>query len=314
MDRHAKIYIAGHRGMVGSSIERALERRGYDNLVCRSHKELDLTDQAAVKRFFDAEEPEYVFLTAAKVGGILANSAYPADFLYENTMMEMNVLRAAFEHGVKKLLFTGSSCIYPRLALQPIKEESLLTGALEPTNEAYAVAKICGLKYCEYLFRQHGADFISVMPSNLYGPGDNYQPEESHVLPALLRRFHEAKTLGREEAAVWGSGRPRREFLYVDDMTDACLLLMENYSGPETVNIGTGHDISIREAAEAVARAVGFEGRLAFDASKPDGTPRKLLDVSKLGAMGWSARVPLEEGLRLTYADFLKNEGGRYGT
>jgi GDP-L-fucose synthase len=279
--------------------------------VGRSHKELDLTDQAAVKRFFDAEEPEYVFLTAAKVGGIQVNSAYPADFLYENTMIEMNVLRTAFEHGVKKLLFTGSSCIYPRLAPQPSKEDSLLTGALEPTNEAYAVAKICGLKYCEYLFCQHGADFISVMPSNLYGPGDNYRPEDSHVLPALLRRFHEEKVRGTGEAAVWGSGTPRREFLYVDDMAEACLLLMENYSGSETVNIGTGYDVSIREAA---ARAVGFKGKLVFDSSKPDGTPRKLLDVSKLRALGWSARISLEEGLRLAYADFLKNEGSRCET
>ncbi len=311
MDRHGKIYIAGHRGMAGSSIVRALKRRGYDNLVGRSHKELDLTDQAAVKRFFDAEEPEYVFLTAAKVGGIQVNSAYPADFLYENTMIEMNVLRTAFEHGVKKLLFTGSSCIYPRLAPQPSKEDSLLTGALEPTNEAYAVAKICGLKYCEYLFCQHGADFISVMPSNLYGPGDNYRPEDSHVLPALLRRFHEEKVRGTGEAAVWGSGTPRREFLYVDDMAEACLLLMENYSGSETVNIGTGYDVSIREAA---ARAVGFKGKLVFDSSKPDGTPRKLLDVSKLRALGWSARISLEEGLRLAYADFLKNEGSRCET
>ena len=294
--------------MVGGAIVRALTVRGCHNLVLRGFAELDLRRQDAVEAFFAAERPEYVFLAAAKVGGILANSRYPADFLYDNLALELNVLRAAQQSGVKKLLFLGSSCIYPRLAPQPMPESCLLTGALEPTNEAYALAKISGLRYCAYLNRQYGTDFISAMPTNLYGPNDNYHPEHSHVLPALIRRFHEAKERGLNEVVVWGTGAPRREFLYVDDLADACLFLMDRYSGDETVNVGTGKEISIRALAELVKEAVGYEGALVFDPTKPDGAPQKLLDVSKLTALGWTYQTELADGVRLAYADFLRGE------
>jgi len=302
-----KIYVAGHRGMVGSALVRELRRNGYGNIVTRTHTDLDLTDQRAVAEFFDAERPDYVFLAAAKVGGIVANREAPADFMYQNMMLEMNVIHAAWRSGVRKLLFLGSSCIYPRLAPQPMTESCLLTSALEPTNEAYALAKISGLKYCEYLNRQYGTDFISVMPTNLYGPNDNYHPEHSHVLPALIRRFHEAKEAGAPEVVCWGDGSPLREFMYVDDLAGLCVFLMNNYSGDETVNAGTGTELSIRELAATVARIVGYKGRIVWDTTRPNGTPRKLLDVSKARALGWTYRTGLEEGIRLTYNDFLTN-------
>ncbi len=307
MEKDAKIYVAGHRGMVGSAIVRRLEKAGYHNLVLRSSKELDLRRQADTEAFFAAEKPDYVFLAAAKVGGILGNAKQPADFLYDNIVLEMNAIRAAWQNGVKKLMFLGSSCIYPRLAPQPMPENCLLTGALEQTNEGYALAKISGLKYCEYLDSQYGADYISVMPTNLYGRNDNYHPQNSHVLPAFIRRFHEAKTSGQKKVVCWGTGSPMREFLYVDDLADACVFLMNTYSGAETVNVGTGKELSIRSLAELVARVVGYEGEIEWDASKPDGTPRKLLDVSKLEKLGWKYKTELEEGIRLTYEDFLHN-------
>ena len=307
MEKEAKIYVAGHRGMVGSAIVRELERQGYTNIVTRTHAELDLTDQKAVEEFFAAERPEYVFLAAAKVGGIAANDAAPADFMYQNMMLEMNVIHSAWRNGCRKLEFLGSSCIYPRLAPQPMPESCLLTSSLEKTNEAYALAKISGLKYCEYLNRQYGTDFISVMPTNLYGPNDNYHPTHSHVLPALIRRFHEAKERNAPEVVCWGDGSPLREFLYVDDLADLCVFLMNNYSGNETVNAGTGKELSIRELAETVAETVGYEGRIVWDATKPNGTPRKLLDVSKATALGWTYRTELRDGIRLSYADFLAN-------
>ncbi len=307
MEKDAKIYVAGHRGMVGSAIVRRLEEAGYHNLVLRSSKELDLRRQADTEAFFAAEKPDYVFLAAAKVGGILGNAKQPADFLYDNIVLEMNAIRAAWQNGVKKLMFLGSSCIYPRLAPQPMPENCLLTGALEQTNEGYALAKISGLKYCEYLDSQYGADYISVMPTNLYGRNDNYHPQNSHVLPAFIRRFHEAKTSGQKKVVCWGTGSPMREFLYVDDLADACVFLMNTYSGAETVNVGTGKELSIRSLAELVARVVGYEGEIEWDASKPDGTPRKLLDVSKLEKLGWKYKTELEEGIRLTYEDFLHN-------
>lgn len=307
MEKDAKIYVAGHRGMVGSAIVRRLEEAGYHNLVLRSSKELDLRRQADTEAFFAAEKPDYVFLAAAKVGGILGNAKQPADFLYDNIVLEMNAIRAAWQNGVKKLMFLGSSCIYPRLAPQPMPENCLLTGALEQTNEGYALAKISGLKYCEYLDSQYGADYISVMPTNLYGRNDNYHPQNSHVLPAFIRRFHEAKTSGQKKVVCWGTGSPMREFLYVDDLADACVFLMNTYSGTETVNVGTGKELSIRSLAELVARVVGYEGEIEWDASKPDGTPRKLLDVSKLEKLGWKYKTELEEGIRLTYEDFLHN-------
>ncbi len=313
MNKSAKIYVAGHQGMVGSAICRELNRQGYTNLVIRSHEQLDLTRQDEVERFFAEERPEYVFLAAAKVGGIAGNMAAMAGFMYENTMIEMNVIRSAWQNGCRKLEFLGSSCIYPRLAPQPIREDSLLTGALEQTNEAYALAKISGLKYCEYLNRQQGAEFISVMPCNLYGPNDNYHPENSHVIPGMLRRFHEAKEAGAEHVTCWGDGSPLREFLYVDDLASLCVLLMKEYSGSETVNAGSGREISIRELAELVAKTVGFDGEIRWDTSRPNGTPRKVLDCAKAGSMGWRCRTDLEEGLRLAYADFLKGarrEGG----
>ncbi|MBR4128377.1 MAG: GDP-L-fucose synthase [Bacteroidaceae bacterium] len=307
MNKCSKIYVAGHRGMVGSAIVRELQRQGYTNIITRTHAELDLTRQDQVERFFAEERPEYVFLAAAKVGGIIANQSALADFMYENMMLEMNVIHAAWKNGCKKLEFLGSSCIYPRLAPQPMKEDCLLTSALEPTNEAYALAKISGLKYCEYLNRQYGTDFISLMPTNLYGPNDNYHPTHSHVLPALIRRFHEAKEQGLKEVTCWGDGSPLREFLYVDDLANLCVFLMENYSGNETVNAGSGKEITIKGLTELVAKVIGYEGAILWDTSKPNGTPRKLLDVSKSAAMGWTAQTSLEEGIRLAYADFLSN-------
>lgn len=307
MNPGSKIYVAGHRGMVGSAIVRELRRQGYENIVTRTHSELDLTRQADVERFFTQEKPEYVFLAAAKVGGIIANNDAPADFMYDNMIMEMNVIHAAWINGVKKLEFLGSSCIYPRLAPQPMKESCLLTSSLEQTNEAYALAKISGLKYCEYLNRQHGTDFISVMPTNLYGPNDNYHPEHSHVLPALIRRFHEAKLSGAESVTCWGDGSPMREFLYVDDLANLCVFLMNHYSGNETVNAGTGKELTIKELTEIVADIVGYRGKILWDTSRPNGTPRKLLDVSKATALGWTYRTELPDGIRMAYADFLSN-------
>ena len=305
MKLDSKIYVAGHRGMVGSAIVRELKRQGYTNIVTRTHDELDLTRQEAVERFFAEERPEYVFLAAAKVGGIMANQSALADFMYENMVLEMNVIHAAWKNGCRKLEFLGSSCIYPKLAPQPMQENCLLTSALEPTNEAYALAKISGLKYCEYLNRQYGTDYISVMPTNLYGPNDNYHPTRSHVLPALIRRFHEAKVAGLKEVTCWGNGSPYREFLYVDDLANLCVFLMNHYSGNETVNAGTGKELTIRELTEKVARAVGYEGAILWDTTKPNGTPRKLLDVSKATALGWTYRTELDEGIRLAYQDFL---------
>lgn len=307
MDKNGKIYVAGHRGMVGSAIVRALEKNGYHNIVTRTHKELDLTRQDAVEAFFAEEKPDYVFLAAAKVGGIVANNEAPADFLYENMILEMNVIHSAFKNNVKKLMFLGSSCIYPRMCPQPIKEDYLLTGALEQTNEAYALSKISGLKYCEYLNRQYHTDYISVMPTNLYGPNDNYHPTHSHVLPALIRRFHEAKVDNLPYVTCWGTGKPLREFLYVDDLADACVFLMNNYSGNETVNLGTGKELTIKELTELVAKVIGYTGEIRWDSSKPDGTPRKLLDVSKLESLGWHYKTELEDGIRLSYQDFLTN-------
>ena len=307
MEKDAKIYVAGHRGMVGSAIVRELQRQGYTNLITRTHRELDLTRQVEVERFMAEEKPEYVFLAAAKVGGIAANEAALADFMYDNMILEMNVVHSAWENGCKKLEFLGSSCIYPRMAPQPMKEEYLLSGYLEKTNEAYALAKISGLKYCEFLNRQYGTDFISVMPTNLYGPNDNYHPTHSHVLPALIRRFHEAKEAGLSSVTCWGDGSALREFLYVDDLANLCVFLMNNYSGNETVNAGTGKELTIKELTEKVAAVVGYEGEILWDPSKPNGTPRKLLDVSKTKAMGWEAKTSLEDGIRLTYQDFLTN-------
>lgn len=308
MEKSAKIYVAGHRGMVGSAIVRCLQAQGYENIVTRTSKELDLRRQDQVEKFFAEEKPDYVFLAAAKVGGIMANSKHPADFMYDNMILEMNVIKAAYDNQVKKLMFLGSSCIYPRMAPQPMPESCLLTSALEQTNEAYALAKISGLKYCEYLNRQYNTDYISVMPTNLYGPNDNYHPEHSHVLPALIRRFHEAKEAGLPSVTIWGTGTPLREFLYVDDLADACVYLMNTYSGNETVNLGTGKELTIKELAETVKRVVGYEGAIEFDTSKPDGTPRKLLDVSKLEKLGWKYKTELEDGIRLAYDDFLHSE------
>lgn len=307
MELNAKIYVAGHKGMVGSAIVRNLKAKGYTNIITRTHSELDLLNQAAVNQFFEEEKPEYVFLAAAKVGGIVANSEHLADFMYENMVLEMNVIHAAWKNNVKKLEFLGSSCIYPKLAPQPMPESCLLTSALEPTNEAYALAKISGLKYCEYLNRQYGTDYISCMPTNLYGPNDNYHPLHSHVLPALIRRFHEAKINGLAEVTCWGDGSPYREFLYVDDMADACVFLMNNYSGNETVNLGTGKELTIKELTELVAKVIGYTGKIKWDTTKPNGTPRKLLDVSKLHNLGWTHKVELEEGIKLSYKDFLEN-------
>ena len=307
MEKGSKIYVAGHRGMVGSAIVRELERQGYTNIITRTHQELDLLRQEEVERFFEEERPEYVFLAAAKVGGIIANQSALADFMYENMMLEMNVIHSAWKNGCRKLEFLGSSCIYPKFAPQPMPESCLLTSALEPTNEAYALAKISGLKYCEYLNRQYGTDYISLMPTNLYGPNDNYHPEHSHVLPALIRRFHEAKEQGADSVTCWGDGSPLREFLYVDDLANLCVFLMNHYSGNETVNAGSGKELTIKELTEKVARIVGYEGKIMWDTTRPNGTPRKLLDVSKAKALGWEAKVDLDEGIRLAYEDFLHN-------
>ncbi len=307
MEKEAKIYVAGHRGMVGSAIVRELERQGYHNIITRTHAQLDLTDQRAVAEFFATERPDYVFLAAAKVGGIVANNTAPADFMWVNMTLEMNVIHSAWQNNVKKLLFLGSSCIYPRMAPQPMPESCLLTSALEQTNEAYALAKISGLKYCEYLNRQYGTDYISVMPTNLYGPNDNYHPEHSHVLPALIRRFHEAKVAGAPTVTCWGDGSPLREFLYVDDLANLCVFLMKNYSGNETVNAGTGKELTIRNLTELVAKVIGYEGEILWDTTRPNGTPRKLLDVSKAKNLGWQYRTELEEGIKLAYEDFLNS-------
>ena len=305
MQLNDKIYIAGHRGMVGGGISRRLTTLGYQNLVTKSSAELDLRSQADVNEFFSKEKPDYVFLAAAKVGGIHANNTYRAEFLYDNLMMETNIIHAAWKHGVKKLMFLGSSCIYPKMAPQPLQESSLLTGPLEPTNEPYAIAKIAGIKLCEAYRDQYGCNYISVMPTNLYGIGDNYHPENSHVLPALIRRFHEAKEARQPSVTVWGSGTPKREFLFADDLAAACVFLMLHYDEKELVNIGTGEDLTIRELAETVKEVVCYEGDIVFDTSKPDGTPRKLMDVSKLHKLGWKHSVELKEGLVQAYADFL---------
>ncbi len=307
MEKESKIYVAGHRGMVGSAIVRELQRQGYTNIITRTHKELDLINQQAVNDFFTAEQPEYVFLAAAKVGGIIANQNHLADFMYDNMMLEMNVINAAWRNDVKKLEFLGSSCIYPRMAPQPMPESCLLTSSLEQTNEAYALAKISGLKYCEYLNRQYGTDYISVMPTNLYGPNDNYHPEHSHVLPALIRRFHEAKEAGLEEVTCWGDGSPLREFLYVDDLANLCVFLMNNYSGNETVNAGTGKELTIKKLTEITAEIIGFKGKIKWDTARPNGTPRKLLDVSKATKLGWTYKTELVDGIRLSYEDFINN-------
>ncbi|MFT2007759.1 GDP-L-fucose synthase [Pontibacter sp. 13R65] len=304
MNKSAKIYVAGHRGMVGSAICRKLEQDGYSHIISKTSKELDLRDQQAVLSFFEYEKPDYVFLAAAKVGGIQANNTYRAEFLYDNLMIEANIIQAAFVHGVTKLQFLGSSCIYPKMAPQPLKEDYLLTGTLEQTNEPYAIAKIAGIKLCEAYRDQYGCDFISVMPTNLYGYNDNYDLNNSHVLPALIRKFHEAKDNGAPSVTVWGTGSPRREFLFADDLAEACVFLMENYSGRELVNIGTGEDVTIKELALLVKEVVGFEGELVFDNTKPDGTPRKLMDVSKLHQLGFKHKTELKDGIALAYADF----------
>lgn len=307
MDKASKIFVAGHRGLVGSAILRKLQTEGYSNIVTRTREELDLRDQQAVNRFFEEERPEYVFLAAAKVGGILANSTCPADFIRDNLQIQTNVIDAAYRYGVKKLLFLGSSCIYPRNAPQPMKEEYLLTGSLEPTNEWYAIAKIAGIKMCQAYRRQYGFNAICVMPTNLYGPGDNFDLETSHVIPALIRKFHEAKAEGKSHVVVWGTGKPRREFLYVDDLADALLFLMEHYNSEEIINVGIGKDITIQELAELIREVVGYEGDIVFDLSKPDGVPRKLLDVSRIHALGWQAKTPLREGLEKTYRWYVEH-------
>lgn len=306
MNKDSKIYVAGHRGLVGSAIVRNLEAKGYTNIIYRTHKELNLTNQADVQDFFKEEQPEYVILAAAKVGGIHANNTYPADFIYDNLMIQNNVIKAAHDYKVKKLLFLGSTCIYPKMAPQPIREEYLLTGALEETNEAYAVAKIAGLEMCKFFKRQYGDNFISCMPTNLYGPNDNFDLKSSHVLPALIRKFHEAKVNGSDTVEVWGTGTPLREFIYVDDMADACVFLMENYDGEQHVNIGTGEEVSIRELAETVKEVVGFEGELVFNTDMPDGTPRKLTTVDKLHGLGWKHKTSLNDGIKLAYEWFLE--------
>lgn len=306
MEKQAKIYVAGHRGMVGSAIYRKLKELGFENIIVRTSKELDLRDQKAVKEFFETEKPEYVFLAAAKVGGIMANNVYRADFIYENLAIQNNVIHYSHENDVKKLMFLGSSCIYPKMAPQPLKEDYLLTGTLEPTNEPYAIAKIAGIKMVESYRMQYDDNYISVMPTNLYGINDNYHPENSHVLPALIRKFHEAKVNNSPTVNIWGSGKPMREFMFADDLADACVFLMENYNDLQFVNIGVGEDISIRELAELIKEVVGFQGELEFDSSKPDGTPRKLMDVSKLTSLGWKAKTSLKEGIKLAYGDFLK--------
>ena len=307
MQAGAKVYVAGHRGLVGSALMRRLQKGGYQNLITRTHAELDLLDQRAVREFFQAERPNHVFLAAAKVGGIIANNIYPADFIYQNLMIQNHIIHSAYESGVNKLLFLGSSCIYPKFAPQPMKEDHLLTGILEPTNEPYAIAKIAGIKMCGAYNRQYSTNFMSVMPTNLYGPGDNYDLQNSHVMPALIRKMHEAKVRGDKEVVVWGTGTPHREFLCSDDMADACVFLMETRDAKdvgEFVNIGMGQDVTIRELAALVAKVVGFEGALVFDTTKPDGTPRKLLDVSRLNGLGWRAKISLDDGIAQAYQDF----------
>ncbi|NQX55500.1 GDP-L-fucose synthase [Pedobacter panaciterrae] len=305
LEKNAKIYIAGHRGMVGSAIYRKLIKEGFTNLIIRTSAELDLRNQQAVTDFFESEKPEYVFLAAAKVGGIIANNTYRADFLYENLCIQNNVIHQSYKTAVKKLMFLGSSCIYPKLAPQPLKEDYLLTGLLEETNEPYAIAKIAGIKMADAYRSQYGCDFISVMPTNLYGYNDNYHPQNSHVLPALIRKFHEAKVNGTPEVIIWGSGAPMREFLFADDLANACYFLMQEYNEPGFVNVGTGKDLTIKDLALLIKRIVGFKGELTFDSSKPDGTPRKLMDVSKLHSLGWKHEIELEEGIKLAYQDFL---------
>ncbi|RZK92920.1 MAG: GDP-L-fucose synthase [Pedobacter sp.] len=308
MEKNSKIFVAGHRGMVGSAIYRKLQKEGYQNIITKTSAELDLRDQKAVADFFAAEKPDYVFLAAAKVGGIVANNTYRADFLYENLAIQNNVIHQSYLNGVTKLMFLGSSCIYPKLAPQPLKEDYLLTGTLEPTNEPYAIAKIAGIKMCDAYRDQYGCNFVSVMPTNLYGLNDNYHPENSHVLPALIRKFDEAKNNGSKEVVIWGTGSPMREFLYADDLADACYFLMENYNEANLINIGTGEDLTIKDLALAIKKTVGFEGELVFDTSKPDGTPRKLMDVSKLHNLGWKHQIELEEGLKLAYQDYLSKK------
>lgn len=308
MEKDAKIYVAGHRGMVGSAIYRKLQELGYQNIITRTSSELDLRNQEAVKEFFAQEKPDYVFLAAAKVGGIIANNTYRADFIYENLAIQNNVIHESYATDVKKMMFLGSSCIYPKLAPQPLKEDSLLTGTLEPTNEPYAIAKIAGIKMTEAYRDQYGCNFISVMPTNLYGINDNYHPQNSHVLPALIRRFHEAKENNLDSVTIWGTGSPLREFLFSDDLADACVFLMNNYDEKEFVNIGVGHDLSIKDLAILIKEIVGFNGKLEFDTSKPDGTPRKLMDVSKLNDLGWKYKIELTEGIKLAYQDFLAKQ------
>ncbi len=301
MNKDARIYVAGHTGLAGSAIVRRLKADGFNNLLLRTHAELDLTDQPGVRWFFQNERPEFVFVAAARVGGILANNTYPADFIRDNLAIALNVIDAARTHGVRKLLFLSSSCVYPRLAPQPMREEHLLTGPLEPTNEPYAIAKIAGMKLCESYYRQYGSQFFSVLPTNLYGPNDNFDPQTSHVLPALIRKFHDAKTEGASEVILWGTGAPRREFMHVDDLADACVFLMQAYESVEPVNIGLGEDLTIAELAAVIAEDVGFEGEIRYDSTKPDGSPQKLLDISHLTQLGWQARIPLREGIRSTY-------------
>ncbi|MDQ6905040.1 MAG: GDP-L-fucose synthase [Bacteroidota bacterium] len=308
MNKQDKIYVAGHRGMVGSAIVRKLKEEGFTNIISKSSSELDLRNQQAVKDFFESEKPAYVFLAAAKVGGIMANNTYKADFLIDNLLIETNIIDAAYKNDVKKLMFLGSSCIYPKLAPQPLKEEYLLSGYLEATNEPYAIAKIAGIKLCEYYREQFGCNYISVMPTNLYGPNDNYDLQNSHVLPALIRKFHAAKINGDDNVTVWGSGSPKREFLYVDDLANACYYLMLNYNEKQFLNIGTGEDLTILELAELIKKITGFEGEIIWDKTKPDGTPRKLMDVSKAHSLGWKHEINLEEGIKKTYTNFLQTE------
>ncbi|BCS80358.1 GDP-L-fucose synthase [Anaerocellum diazotrophicum] len=307
MEKSSKIFVAGHRGLVGSAIVRRLQKEGYTNLVLKGREEVDLTRQEEVERFFEKERPEYVFLAAAKVGGIHANRTYPAEFIYQNLMIECNVIHSAYKYGVKKLLFLGSSCIYPRECPQPMKEEYLLSGYLEPTNEAYAVAKIAGLKLCQYYKRQYGANFISCMPTNLYGPNDNFDLNSSHVIPALIRKFHEAKIQGKPYVEVWGTGKPLREFLHVDDLADACLFLMKNYDDELWINVGSGEEVSIAELANMIKEILGYKGEIVFNPDMPDGTPRKLLDISRLKSLGWERKISLYDGLRSTYEWYVEN-------
>lgn len=304
MEKSSKIYIAGHRGLVGSALVRNLQKQGYENIITKTRNELDLTNAQRVEEFFETEKPDYVFLAAAKVGGILANNSYPVDFIMENMKIQINIIENSYKTNVKKLLFLGSSCIYPKMAPQPMKEEYLLSGHLEPTNDAYAIAKIAGIKMCQSYKKQYGADYISVMPTNLYGINDNYHPENSHVLPALIRKFHKAKLNNQDTVVIWGTGLPMREFLYSDDLADACIYLMDNYSGDEIVNIGTGKDITIKDLALLIKEIVGFKGELVFDTSKPDGTPKKLLDVSKLESLGWKYKTSLKDGIKQAYESY----------